>query len=124
MVEDGADRWRPKGSGDFPDALAAFSELDRFDVYTDDGHSHQNACHDERVNETTLCVTRLYTRNLQNGWMTPLSLCTVKDKGHHHNMTALKSLAATTLRQGAKSASESHLRILDTVEYLTQKLIN
>jgi hypothetical protein len=34
--------------------------------------------------------------------MTPLSLCTVKDKGNHHDMAVLKSLAPATLRQGAK----------------------
>ena len=102
MVEDVAERLRQKSSGDLPDALAAFAELDGFDVYAGDGHSHKHACHDEKVHGTKLCVTHLYTRNLRNGWMTPLSLCTVKDKGNHHDMAVLKSLAPATLRQGAK----------------------
>jgi hypothetical protein len=59
LVEDVAERLRQKSSGDLPDALAAISELDGFDVCAGDGHSHKNACHDEQVNGTELCVTYL-----------------------------------------------------------------
>ena len=59
MLEDVAERLRLKSSGDLPDARAAFSELDGFDVYAGDGHSHKHACHDDQVNGTMLCVTPL-----------------------------------------------------------------
>jgi hypothetical protein len=59
MAEDVAERLRLKSSGYFPDALATFSELDGFDVYAGDGHSHKNAYHDEQINGTKLCVSHL-----------------------------------------------------------------
>lgn len=102
MVEDVATRLRQNCSGSLPDALAQFPELDGFDIYAGDGHSHEHATHDQRIDGTTLCVTHLYTRNLRNGWMSHLSLCPVKDKGNHHDMSVLKSLAPVVLRQGAK----------------------
>jgi len=102
MVEDVGERLRHKCSGALPDVLAQFSELDEFDVYAGDGHSHEHASHDEPVNGGKLCVTHLYTRNLRNGWMTHLDLCAVKEKGNHHDMAVLKSLPPAVLRQGAK----------------------
>ncbi len=80
MVEDVAARLLHKCAGELPDALAQFPELDGFDVYAGDGHSHEHACHDEPINGGKLCVTHLYTRNLRNGWMTHLNLCAVKEK--------------------------------------------
>lgn len=102
MVEDVAIRLRQNCSRSLPDALAQFPELDGFDIYAGDGHSHEHATHDERIEGTKLCVTHLYTRNLRNSWMSHLSLCPVKDKGNHHDMSVLKSLAPVVLRQGAK----------------------
>jgi Transposase DDE domain len=102
MVEDVAARLRKNCSASLPDALAQFAELDDFDIYAGDGHSHEHATHDERIEGTKLCVTHLYTRNLRNGWLSHLSLCPIKDKGNHHDMSVLKSLAPTLLRQGAK----------------------
>jgi hypothetical protein len=102
MVEEVAQRLRQKSAGELPDALAQFPDLDAFDVYAGDGHSHEHACHDESIDGGKLCVTHLYTRNLRNGWMTPLSLCRVKEKGNHHDMAVLKSLPPAELRQGAK----------------------
>lgn len=102
MVEDVAQRLRQKCAGGLPDVLAQFSELDEFDVYAGDGHSHEHASHDEPINGGKLCVTHLYTRNLRNGWMTHLDLCAVKEKGNHHDMAVLKSLPPAVLRQGAK----------------------
>jgi Transposase DDE domain len=102
MVEDVAERLRRKCAGELPDALAQFPELDDFDVYAGDGHSHEHACHDQPVNDGRLCVTHLYARNLRNGWMSHLSLCAVKEQGNHHDMAVLKSLPHAVLRQGAK----------------------
>lgn len=102
MLEDVAERLRQRSAGKLPDALTGFSELDGFDVYAGDGHSHGHACHDDPINDGKLCITHLYARNLRNGWMTPLSLCRVKEKGNHHDMAVLKSLSSVTLRQGAK----------------------
>lgn len=102
MVKDVAERLRRNCAGELPDALAQFSELDGFDVYAGDGHSHEHATHDEALDGTKLCVTHLYTRSLRNDWTTHLSLCPVKEKGNHHDMAVLKSLATATLRQGAK----------------------
>lgn len=102
MVEDVAERLRHKCAGGLPDALAQFPELDQFDIYAGDGHSHQHACHDEPVSDARLSVTHLYARNLRNGWMSHLSHCAVKEKGNHHDMAVLKSLSPAALRQGAK----------------------
>lgn len=102
MVEDVGERLRRSCAGTLPDALAQFPELDGFDVYAGDGHSHHHATHDEAINGTKLPITHLYTRNLRDTWMSHLSLCPVKEKGNHHDMAVLKSLAPTILRQGAK----------------------
>lgn len=102
MIEDVAARLRQKCAGELPDALAQFPELDGFDVYAGDGHSHEHACHDEPVNGSKLCVTHLYTRSLRQAVMNHLSFCAVKEKGNHHDMAVLKSLAPAVLRQGAR----------------------
>lgn len=102
MVEDVAKGLQKYCSARLPDALAQFPELNAFDIYAGDGHSHEHATHDERIDGSKLCVTHLYTRNLRNGLMSHLSFCPIKEKGNHHDMAVLKSLAPHLLRQGAK----------------------
>lgn len=82
-----------------PDELAAFPQLQDFDVYAGDGHWHSAAAHDAPAEEgTRYAVGHFYCLDLRRRTLRRLATAQGKKE---HDMHALKRLSASTLRQGA-----------------------
>lgn len=79
-----------------PDRLADIPELDRYECFAIDGHWHQGAAHDPRHGETKLSVGHFYSLNLRSHLLRALAA----GQGlHEHDMSALKRIKPTGLRQ-------------------------
>ena len=83
---------------DLPDELAAFPQLDNFDLYAGDGHWHQAASHEPMIEGKLYATGHFYALDLRR--RTLCRLATAQGK-KEHDMHALKRLTRKMLRQGA-----------------------
>jgi hypothetical protein len=91
------------GRSRLPDALAAFSALNGFDVHAADGHFHAHAVHDPADEEGKKhAMGHLFMRNLRTGMLSHLTACDQVGRKKEHDVRALKRTAAKALRQGAR----------------------
>jgi hypothetical protein len=80
-----------------PDRLADIPELDRYECFAIDGHWHKGAAHDPRHNETKMAVGHFYSLDLRSHQLRVLA--TAEVGLHEHDMSALKRINPTGLRQ-------------------------
>jgi len=81
-----------------PDELGEYPQLANFDVYAGDGHWHEAAAHDPRIQHKTHATGHFYALNLRNRTLHHLTLGKGKKE---HDIHALKRLSPKELRQGA-----------------------
>ena len=80
-----------------PDRLKSIAELERYECFAVDGHWHQAAAHDPRHGETKMTVGHFYSLDLRGH---PLRSLATGLGLHEHDMSALKRIQPTGLRQG------------------------
>jgi len=80
-----------------PDRLAAIAELARYECFALDGHWHQAATHDPRHEGAKLAVGHFYSLDLRGHQLRHLA---AGEGLHEHDMSVLKRLKPTGLRQG------------------------
>jgi hypothetical protein len=79
------------------DRLADIPELARYEVFAADGHWHKGAAHDARHEGVKMAVGHFYSLNLRTHTLQHLAA----GQGlHEHDMSALKRVKPTGLRQG------------------------
>jgi hypothetical protein len=81
-----------------PDELEVFPQLANFDLYAGDGHWHQAATHEPRLDERVFATGHFYALDLRR--RTLCRLATGQGK-KEHDMHVLKRLTKEALRQGA-----------------------
>lgn len=79
-----------------PDRLAAIPELANYECFAADGHWHQAAAHDPRHDGAKLAVGHFYSLNLRTQTLRHLA---AGEGWHEHDMSVLKRLKPTGLRQ-------------------------
>lgn len=83
------------------DPFAEHSELDLFDIYAGDGHYHNSAVHDKKVEGKICPVQHFYAINMRTESMHHLDVARLaKGKKREHDMSALKRLDYKALRMG------------------------
>lgn len=83
---------------DLPDELAAFPQLDNFDIYAGDGHWHQAASHEPVLDGKIYATGHFYALDLRRRTLGRLATAQGKKE---HDIHALKRLTRKMLRQGA-----------------------
>jgi hypothetical protein len=86
-----------------PDELAAFPQLDNFDIYAGDGHWHKAASHDPILDEKIYATGHFYALNLRRRTLGRLATAQGKKE---HDMHALKRLSKEMLRQGTPTGRQ------------------
>ena len=81
-----------------PDELAAFPQLENFDIYAGDGHWHKAASHEPIIDEKIYATGHFFALDLRR--RTLCRLATAQGK-KEHDMHVLKRLSKEMLRQGA-----------------------
>lgn len=81
-----------------PDELALFHQLDNFDIFAGDGHWHQAASHEHRIDEKIYATGHFYALDLRRRTLTLLATAQGKKE---HDMHALKRLTIAMLRHHA-----------------------
>lgn len=89
-----------------PDRLAAYPELNNFDVFAGDGHWHGAAVHDPLTDGTKYATGHFFGLNLRHGGVFHLSAADQIGRLKEHDMRALKRLAVQTLRQDAPTGRQ------------------
>ena len=89
-----------------PDRLAAYPELDNFDVFAGDGHWHGAAVHDPLTQGTKHATGHFFGLNLRHGGVFHLAAADQVERLHEHDMRALKRVTLQTLSQGAPSGRQ------------------
>lgn len=84
-------------AGQVPDRLADIPSLARYACFGADGHWHQAAAHDERHDGRKMAVGHFYSLDLRTHLLRHLA---VGEGLHEHDMSALKRIKPTGLRQG------------------------
>ena len=84
-----------------PDRLAAYPELENFDVFAGDGHWHGAAVHDPLTDGTKHATGHFFGLDLRHGGVVHLAAADRTERVREHDMHALKRLAVESLRQGA-----------------------
>ena len=81
-----------------PDRLSGIPELARYRCFATDGHWHGHAAHDPRDKDGALvAVGHFYSLDLHNHFLRHLATA---ETGHDHDMTLLKRLKPSGLKQG------------------------
>jgi hypothetical protein len=84
------------------DLLAAFPELDGWEVWAADGHKIAHATHDQRNDkEQYTPVGAIYKLDLRTGWAGFIALIQPTARGTEHELTTLKRQPSEDLRCGA-----------------------
>lgn len=97
LLTDINDSVRRRANQTLPDRLAAITELADYDCFAADGHWHKAATHDPRHDGVKMPVGHFYSLNLRTHSVRHL----VAGEGlHEHDMSALKRVKPTGLRQG------------------------
>ena len=89
-----------------PDRLAAYPELDNFDVFAGDGHWHAAAVHDAPTDGTRYATGHFFGLNLRHGGVFHLTAADRIERLKEHDMRALKRLEVRTLRQDAPTGRQ------------------
>jgi hypothetical protein len=89
--------------GYLPDELAVFPQLDNFDVYAGDGHWHQAASHEPRIDEKIYATGHFYALDLRRRTLGRLASARGKKE---HDMHALKRLTKAMLRHAAPAGRQ------------------
>ena len=91
-----------------PDVFAAYPQLDGFELYAADGHSHAHATHDparpSKTSSTGLAkfgTSHIYTLNLRTHALSHLALADKITRRKEHEIRTIKRLTIDQLRQGA-----------------------
>lgn len=79
-----------------PDRLADLPELAAYECFAADGHWHKAAAHDPRHNDTKMAVGHFYSLNLRCHTLRHLA---AGEGLHEHDLSALKRIKPTGLRQ-------------------------
>ncbi len=85
-------------SARWPDRLEAMPELRKYECFALDGHWHKAATHDPRHKETKMAVGHFYSLDLRGHQLRALA---TGEGLHEHDMSALKRIKPTGLRQDA-----------------------
>ncbi len=89
------------------DIFVNHSELNGFEIYASDGHSHGASAHDERRGGKKQAVNHIYSLNLRTHTMAYLTLTQpAKDKKKEHEITAIKRSDGKVLRLGAPKGTK------------------
>jgi hypothetical protein len=84
------------------DPFSECDDLKDYDVYAGDGHYHESAIHDERVDGTKYATQHFYLINLRNQMMSHLDLAEYGNKRkREHDSHMLRRQDIEVLRQGA-----------------------
>ena len=78
------------------DRLADIPELQHYECFAQDGHWHKAAAHDPRHEESKMAVGHFYSLNLRTHTLRHLA---AGEGLHEHDMSALKRIKPTGLRQ-------------------------
>ena len=84
-------------SAAFGDRLASFPELEGYECFALDGHWHQGATHDPRHQGAKVATGHCFSLNLRGHQLCHLA---VGEGLHEHDMSMLKRIKPTGLRQG------------------------
>jgi len=89
-------------AGSHRDPFAGHPELDSFEIYASDGHSHGASAHEERRGDKKWAVTHVFSLNLRTHAMGQLTLTQpVEGKKKEHEIKAIKRSGGRDLRLGA-----------------------
>lgn len=84
------------------DPFSSFGDLDNYEIFLGDGHYHEAATHDARIDETKYATGHFFGFNARTSALIHLA---VADQGgtrkKEHDMRALKRMTKEQLRQGA-----------------------
>lgn len=94
---------RPRLREFLPDELAAYPQLENFEIYAGDGHWHGAAAHDPLYEGTRYAVGHFYSIDLRRRTLRCLTTAQGKKE---HDMHALKRLSPATLRQGTPTGRQ------------------
>jgi len=100
MTGDCADQLRQEVDRVRTSPLAAYPELDRFDLFAGDGHYLAAATHDAEPGETAWATGHFFALNLKSQSLAPLALADPNRK-KEHDMRMRKRQSVAELRQGA-----------------------
>ncbi|MBF0198123.1 MAG: hypothetical protein HQL32_10440 [Planctomycetes bacterium] len=85
------------------DPFACLPELDGYNIYAGDGHSHEAPVHEEKIGKKAYATQHFYALNLRNYLLTHLELAKYGGtRKKEHDMHALKRMTITQLKQGSK----------------------
>jgi Transposase DDE domain len=85
--------------GGFADRLSDVPELEKYECFALDGHWHQAAAHDARHNGAKVAVGHAYSLDLRGHQLRHLAAA---EGVHEHDMSMLKRIKPTGLRQGVR----------------------
>jgi hypothetical protein len=89
-------------AGSYRDPFVDHPELDGFEIYASDGHSHGASAHEERRGGKKRAVTHLFSLNLRTHTMAHLTMTQpAEGKKKEHEITAIKRSNGRVLRLGA-----------------------
>ena len=84
------------------DQLAKFDELKSFQVFAGDGHHHEHACHDIKVDGTHWSTQHFYCLNYRTLGMSHFAMAQIGgDNKKEHDLKACKKKNLEEMRQGA-----------------------
>ncbi len=88
--------------GEYGDPFAQYPELDCFEIYASDGHSHGASAHEEEIGGKKRAVTHLFSLNLRTHTLVHLTVTKpAKGKKTEHELKAIKRIGGRALRFGA-----------------------
>jgi hypothetical protein len=86
------------------DCLAPFPELNLFEIYASDGHSHGASAHEDELYGKKRAVNHIFSLNLRTHVLSHLTLTQpAKGKKKEHEITALKRLDSKAMRLAANN---------------------
>lgn len=84
---------------EYSDPLAIHPELDNFEVYASDGHTHKCSAHEKPIMGKKYPVTQIFSLNLRTHTLTSLALSTPQaHKKKEHEISTLKRITTKELR--------------------------
>lgn len=83
------------------DPLAEHPELDNFEVYASDGHTHKASSHETEIYDKKRPITHIYSLNLRSHSMAHMGMCVPPVfKKKEHEIITLKRVGGAALRMG------------------------
>ena len=101
MVSECAAHLRRQVDTTRPSPLAAWPELDVFDIYAGDGHYLEAATHDVKQDQTAWPTGHFFALNMKSQSLAPLALADQTNRKKEHDMRMLKRQSVAELRQEA-----------------------